>query len=191
MVRHRSAHTPGAACLFAAVLLGQSSLWRLEQEVRRRADEQAAVERERQERFQLDWAEYESRWRPPRDQYEALLNEHDAPWRPPTRAELHSQLDEIAKRVVAAGGGTQAVTDPTDLRTLKQVAALIDPAILTHAFDNDALAQTCGRSANGGADGLGKHGHTPSGCHCTNSPPKPNAAHTSTDESRGEATLGR
>ena len=137
------AHTPRArrACSRQEDLLGQSSLWRLEQEVRRRADEQAAVERERQERFQLAWAEYESRWRPPRDQYEALLNEHDAPWRPPTRAELHSQLDEIAKRVVAAGGGTQAVTDPTDLRTLKQVAALIDPAILTHAFDNDALAQ--------------------------------------------------
>jgi hypothetical protein len=67
------------------------------------------------------------------------LNERDAPRRPPTRADLHSQLDEIAKRVVAAGGGTQAVTDATDLRTLKQVADLIDPAILTRAFANDAL----------------------------------------------------
>jgi hypothetical protein len=92
------------------------------------------------QRFQLAWAEYESRRRPPRDQYEALLNENDAPRRPPTRADLHSQHDETAKRVVAAGGGTQAVTDATDLRTLKQVADLLDPATLTQAFDNDALA---------------------------------------------------
>lgn len=117
-----------------------ASEWRrLQPEVRRRADEQAALEREQQKRFQLAWAEYESHWRPPRDQYEALLNEHDAPRRPPTRADLHSQHDETAKLVVAAGGGTQAVTDATDLRTLKQVARLIDPAILTQAFANDAL----------------------------------------------------
>src|SRR5207247_6685285 len=38
------------------------------------------------------------------------------------------------------------------------------------------------RSAPGGADGLPDHGHTPSGYHYTNSPPKPNAAHTSVDE---------
>ena len=67
------------------------------------------------------------------------MNEHDAPRLPLTRADMHSQLDEIAKRVVAAGGGTQAVTDATDLRTLKQVAHLIDPAVLIRAFDNDAL----------------------------------------------------
>jgi hypothetical protein len=65
--------------------------------------------------------------------------EHDAPRLALTRADMHSQLDEIAKRVVAAGGGTQAVTDATDLRTLKQVAHLIDPAVLIRAFDNDAL----------------------------------------------------
>jgi hypothetical protein len=53
---------------------------------------------------------------------------------------MHSQHDETAKRVVTAGGGTRAVTDATELRTLKQVARLIDPAILTQAFDNDALA---------------------------------------------------
>jgi hypothetical protein len=45
----------------------------------------------------------------------------------------------IAKRVVAAGGGTQAVIDANELSTLKQLAALIDPAILTQAFANDAL----------------------------------------------------
>jgi len=46
--------------------------------VRRRADVQAAREREQQKRFQLAWAERRSRWRPPRDQYETVLNEHDA-----------------------------------------------------------------------------------------------------------------
>ncbi|HEY8630539.1 MAG TPA: hypothetical protein VIL73_08395, partial [Gaiellaceae bacterium] len=117
-----------------------ASEWRrLEPEMRRRANEQAALERERQQRFQLAWAEHRSRWRPPRDQSEALLNEHDAPRLPPTRADMHNTFDEIAKRVVAAGGGTQAVADANELRTLKQLADLIDPAILTQAFANDAL----------------------------------------------------
>jgi len=46
--------------------------------------------------------------------------EHDAPGRPTTQADMHSQFDEIAKRVVSAGGGTQAVTEATDLRTPKR-----------------------------------------------------------------------
>jgi hypothetical protein len=118
----------------------RSSAWRrLEPEVRGRANEQAAREREQQKRFQLARAEHRSRWRPPRDQYETLLNEHDAPRRPPTRADEHNTFDVIAKRVIAAGGGTQAVIDANELSTLKQLAALIDPAILTQAFANDAL----------------------------------------------------
>ena len=118
----------------------RTSEWRrLEPEVRGRANEQAAREREEQERFQLAWAEYESDWRPPRDQYEALLNEHEAPRRPPTRADEHNTFDVIAKRVVAAGGGSQAVIDANELSTLKQLVDMIDPAILTQAFANDAL----------------------------------------------------
>ena len=118
----------------------RTSAWRrLEPEVRRRANEQAAREREEQKRFQLAWAEHRSRWRSPRDQYETVLNEHDAPRLPPTRADQHNTFDVIAKRVVAAGGGTQAVIDANELSTLKQLADTIDPAILTQAFANDAL----------------------------------------------------
>jgi hypothetical protein len=60
---------------------------------------------------------------------------------PPTRADLHSRSDEIAARIVAAGGGIEAVIEATGLRTLENVARLIDPAILTRAFDNDSLKQ--------------------------------------------------
>ncbi len=117
-----------------------ASEWRrLEPEVRGRANAQAALEREQHKRFQLAWAEHRSRWRPPRDQYEALLNEHEAPRLPPTGADEHNTFDEIAERVVAAGGGTQAVIDANELSTLKQLVDLIDPAILTQAFANDAL----------------------------------------------------
>lgn len=35
----------------------------------------------------------------------------------------------------------QAVIDATGLRTRENVVALIDPAILTHALDNDLLEQ--------------------------------------------------
>jgi hypothetical protein len=118
----------------------RTSEWRrLQPEVRRRADAQAAREREQQKRFQAAWAEYRSRWRSPRDQYEVLLNEHEAPRRPPTRADRHNTFDVIAKRVVAAGGGTQAVIDANELSTLKQLVDQVDPAILTQAFANDAL----------------------------------------------------
>jgi hypothetical protein len=118
----------------------RTSAWRrLEPAVRGRANEQAARERQEQKRFQLAWAERRPRWRPPRDQDETVLNEHDAPRRPPTRADEHNTFDVIAKRVVAAGGGTQAVIDANELRTLKQLVDLIDPAILTQAFANDAL----------------------------------------------------
>ena len=53
------------------------------------------------------------RWRA-RSPYGAWLDERDARL-PLTRAELHSQNDETAARVVAAGGGLQVVIDATGL----------------------------------------------------------------------------
>ena len=77
--------------------------------------------------------------RRPRSGYEAWLDERDARRPPLTRAELHSENDEIAAGVVAAGGGIQEVIDATGLRTLENVVGLIDPAIIKQAFDNDLL----------------------------------------------------
>jgi hypothetical protein len=112
----------------------------LEQEVRRKARETAAAEREDERRVRAVVAERTSRRRRPRSRYEAWLDEHDE-GRPLTRADLHSQNDDIAARAVAAGGGMQAVIDATDLRTLENVVGLIDPAILKDAYDNDLLRQ--------------------------------------------------
>jgi len=112
---------------------------RLEQEVRRKAKAQAAKERDQAQAT----AEIRERLmrRPPRNDYEARLDERDlrVPW---TRADLHSGHDQTAARVVAEGGGIQAVIDATDLRTLENVVRSIDPAILTLAYDNDAIAKT-------------------------------------------------
>jgi hypothetical protein len=60
---------------------------------------------------------------------------------PLTRADLHSQLDDIAAGIVAEGGGIRDVIEATDLRTLENVTNLIDPAILKRAYDNDLLRQ--------------------------------------------------
>ncbi len=113
---------------------------RLEQEVRRKAREQAAAEREQSRRAGAALAERTSRRGPARSSFEAWLDAHDAR-RPLTRADLYSESDEIAARVVAAGGGMQAVIDATGLRTRENVVGLIDPAILTRALDNDVLEQ--------------------------------------------------
>ena len=113
---------------------------RLEQEVRRKAKEQAAAEREDAGRVRAVVAERTSRRRRPRSPYEAWLDARDAR-RPLTRADLHSQSDEKAARVVADGGGMQAVIEATGLRTRENVVRLIDPAILRQALDNDVLAQ--------------------------------------------------
>jgi len=45
-------------------------------------------------------------------------------------------------RVVAEGGGIQAVIDATGLSSLDNVTRLIDPAILKQAYDNDLLEQS-------------------------------------------------
>lgn len=111
---------------------------RLEHEVRRKAKEQAAAELN-QARAAATATE-RSRRRLPRTDYEAWLDEHDArvPW---TRADLHNGHDHTAARVVAEGGGIKEVIEATDLRTLENVVTSIDPAILTLAYDNDAIAK--------------------------------------------------
>jgi len=110
---------------------------RLEQEVRRKAREQAARQREDDRRVRAVVARRTSRRRRPRNAHEAWLDEHDER-RPLTRADLHRQIDEIAARVVAAGGGVQVVIEATGLRTRENVLRLIDPVILVEALNNDA-----------------------------------------------------
>jgi hypothetical protein len=58
----------------------------------------------------------------------------------PLRADLRSRNDELAERAVEAGGGVEAVTEATGLRTRENVLRAIDPAILVRAFDNDAAS---------------------------------------------------
>jgi hypothetical protein len=111
---------------------------RLEREVRRKAKEQATRERKQARETRAVVREITSRPRRARSDYEAWLDERDAR-QPLTRAELHSQNDDIAAKVVADGGGVQAVVDATDLRTLDNVKNVIDPAILKDAYDNDLL----------------------------------------------------
>ncbi len=123
-----------------AVADRRSATRRLEQEVRRKAREQAAREREDARRVRAVVAERTARRRRPRSDYEAWLDERDAR-RPLTRADLHSQSDEIAARVVAEGGGMQDVIDATGLRTLENAVGSVDPAILKGAYDNDLLRQ--------------------------------------------------
>lgn len=113
---------------------------RLERDVRWKAKEQAAAERKQAKRSAAALAEQGARRRRPRTPDEAWLDERDARV-PLTRADLYSQHDLTAARVVAEGGGIQAVIDATDLRTLDNVARLIDPAILKQAYDNDVLEQ--------------------------------------------------
>ncbi len=114
----------------------------LEREVRRKAAEQAKRERTQAHYTKAASREFASPRRPPRNSYEAWLDEHDAPVEPLTRADRHSQNDDIAASVVAEGGGIQDVIEATDLRTLENVTNLIDPAILNQALDNDVLTRT-------------------------------------------------
>jgi hypothetical protein len=75
--------------------------------------------------------------RPVGGAYAAWLGERDARL-PLTRADLYSCNDDTAARIVAAGGGMQAVIEATGLRTRDNVLRLIDAAILERALDNDA-----------------------------------------------------
>ena len=124
-----------------ALTARRSAERRLEQEVRREAREQVAAERVQARRASAAQSERTSRRRRARTDYEAWLDERDARM-PLTRADLHSQHDLTAAQVVAEGGGIQAVIDATGLRSLENVVNLIDPAILTGAYDNDALAHS-------------------------------------------------
>ena len=71
--------------------------------------------------------------------YGAWLDERDTRL-PLTRADLYSANDHAAARAVAAGAGMQALIEATGLRTLANVLALIDPAILEQAPPNDATS---------------------------------------------------
>jgi hypothetical protein len=111
---------------------------RLELEIRRKSKEQAAAELA-QARAAARTTE-RAQGRRPRTGYEGWLDERDArvPW---TRADLHSTHDQTAARIVAEGGGIQAIIEATDLRSLDNVTRSIDPAILAQAYDNDAIAK--------------------------------------------------
>jgi hypothetical protein len=115
--------------------------------VRRKAKEQAAAEREQERHSQAAVVRITSR-RLARTPYEAWLDERDAR-RPLTRAELWSTADEIAARVVAEGGGMQAVIEATGFHTLENVVSVIDPAIVTQAYDNDLIARAQAPRASG------------------------------------------
>lgn len=82
-----------------------------------------------------------------RGAYAAWLDERDARV-PLTRADLYSRNDDTAARIVAAGGGMQAVIEATGLRTRENVLRLIDPAILEEARQNDAAAAAAAESAD-------------------------------------------
>jgi hypothetical protein len=110
---------------------------RLEQEVRRKAKEQAAREAADERRAQSQSLNKRRRVYPA-DSYEAWLDERDAR-RPLTRADLRNQFDEIAEAVIAEGGGMHEVLEATDLRSVENVVQCIDPAILRQALDNDVL----------------------------------------------------
>jgi hypothetical protein len=121
-----------------ALVRRRSTERQLERDVRRKAKAQAATERS-QARAAADISHRARRGRP-RTAYEEWLDERDSRV-PLTRADLHSGHDQTAARVVAEGGGIEAVIEATDLRSLDNVVGLIDPAILTQAYDNDAIAK--------------------------------------------------
>jgi hypothetical protein len=113
---------------------------RLEREVRRKAREQVAAERKQARRARAAALGRSSRRSRASGSREAWLEERDAR-QPLTRSDLHSRADEAAARVVAAGGGSQAVIEATGLRTFENVARLIDPVIVRRALDNDSLGE--------------------------------------------------
>jgi hypothetical protein len=59
---------------------------------------------------------------------------------PLTRVDLRSRNDDLAHVAVAAAGGVEAVIEATGLHTRENVLRLIDPVICTNALDNDAAA---------------------------------------------------
>lgn len=106
----------------AQAAAGRAAERRQDQDLRRKARAQAAAERELARRARAAVREITSRRRGPRSDYEVWLDERAARL-PLTRADLHSQNDEIAAGVVAAGGGMQAVIAATDFRTRKDACS--------------------------------------------------------------------
>jgi hypothetical protein len=108
---------------------------RLEQEVRRRAREEAKRDRALDD------------WTPPQrsssDPYLALLDHHDAPQGYISR-ELYSPNDRKAERAVAAGGGVEQVIKTTGLRSRENALRNIDPQIMLRALHNDARRSKIG-----------------------------------------------
>jgi hypothetical protein len=109
------------------------------QELRRRARAQAASERAQARRVAAVRAQI-ARRRPAVRSANALWRDERDLARLPTRAELHSQLDDIAAAVVACGGGVEEIVEATELRTRENVFCSIDEAILVQAFANDDAA---------------------------------------------------
>ena len=112
---------------------------KLERELRRRARAQGRLERAQAHRAAAARAQIARRRPAVRSAHALWLDERDLT-RPPTRAELHSQLDDIAAAVVASGGGLEEIVEATDLRTRENVYRSIDEAILVRAFTNDGAA---------------------------------------------------
>jgi transcriptional regulator with XRE-family HTH domain len=112
---------------------------RLEREVRKKAKQQAALERQQLRQSRAVQARIAARRPAAQGAYADWLDEHDLR-RPLTRAELYSPNDDTAARIVSAGGGIEAVVEATGLRSRENVLGVIDPVILVRAFANDAAA---------------------------------------------------
>jgi hypothetical protein len=101
----------------------------LKQDVRRRAREQAARERNLLRLRAIAVA------RPRRSGIGGWLDEHEAP-RGLLRRERWSEHDRVAEQAVAAGGGVDEVIAVTGLRTRENVYRLIDPETTVRALAN-------------------------------------------------------
>jgi hypothetical protein len=110
---------------------------RLEREVRRRAEEQAALERERQRHYRAEFAKWSSDRRAGGAYATWVHNRYEPELQ--LASDLHSTYDKEAAQVVGASGGTHALLAATELPALDTAAELIDPVLLAQAFDNDAL----------------------------------------------------
>jgi AraC-like DNA-binding protein len=92
-------------------------------------------------------------WTPPaqprRSAFEISLDERDARVRLGSR-DVYSANDDVAAKVVAAGGGVEQIIDATPLRGQKNILHNIDRQILERAFDNDAKSPANARPDDNG-----------------------------------------
>ena len=110
---------------------------RLERQVRKRAEEQAALEHEQERHYRAERA----RWNADRPFGGAEAIWRHSRYEPELRlaSDLHSTYDREALQVVAAGGGTRALLAATGLPTLESALRQIDPVVLAQVFEKDAL----------------------------------------------------